>query len=112
MRWVARSNAKPDLYFTDASNNDVAIVNESDALIYDRPLSEAGLLWSTLVDWWRPAARARGLVAHALREAHIVDLEDRGFPGRVGLQHFPQVQEEALACRLLAGKLPSRAGRL
>lgn len=39
----AAINAKPDLYFTDAINNDVAITNQSDALIYDRLLSESGL---------------------------------------------------------------------
>lgn len=33
----AAVNTKPDLFFTDAINNDVAIVNDSNALVYDRP---------------------------------------------------------------------------
>jgi hypothetical protein len=49
----AAVNRKPDLYFTDAINNDVAIANDSDALIYDRVLSDGGLLWPALADWWR-----------------------------------------------------------
>jgi hypothetical protein len=44
---------KPDIYFTDAINNDIAIGPDSDALIYDRPLSDSGLLWSSMVDWWK-----------------------------------------------------------
>lgn len=48
----AAVNCKPDLYLTDAINNDVGIANDSDALIYDRVLSEAGLLWTALADWW------------------------------------------------------------
>jgi hypothetical protein len=49
----ASTNKKPDLIFTDAINNDVAIVNNSDALIYDRPLSASGLLWRTMAEWWQ-----------------------------------------------------------
>lgn len=49
----AAVNCKPDLYFTDAINNDVAIANDSDALIYDRALPDRGLLWASLADWWR-----------------------------------------------------------
>lgn len=48
----AAINCKPDLYFAVAINNDIAIANDSDALIYDRVLSDGGLRWSTLVDWW------------------------------------------------------------
>jgi hypothetical protein len=49
----ASINTKPDLYFTDAINNDIAIRNETDAIIYDRFLTESGLLWSTMVEWWQ-----------------------------------------------------------
>jgi hypothetical protein len=49
----AAINAKPDLYFTDAINNDVAITNQSDALIYDRLLPESGLSWAAMVAWWQ-----------------------------------------------------------
>lgn len=48
----AAVNAKPDLVFTDAINNDVAIVNDSDALVYDRTIPETGLSWASLVEWW------------------------------------------------------------
>jgi hypothetical protein len=48
----ASVNAKPDLVFADAINNDIAIVNDSDALIYDRLLPETGLAWVELTDWW------------------------------------------------------------
>lgn len=48
----ASINSKPDLYFTDAINNDIGIRNESDALVYSRFLPESGLNWTELVDWW------------------------------------------------------------
>ena len=48
----ASISSKPDLVFADAINNDVAIVNKSDAMIYDRSLSDGGLPWSDLVRWW------------------------------------------------------------
>ncbi|CAB3769712.1 hypothetical protein GQ57_27165 [Burkholderia sp. MSh2] len=48
----ASVNVKPDLVFVDAINNDVAIVNDSDALIYDRFLQETGLTWVELNAWW------------------------------------------------------------
>jgi hypothetical protein len=53
----ASVNCKPDLYFADAINNDIAIANDSDALIYDRPLSASGLLWTSLADWWKERER-------------------------------------------------------
>jgi hypothetical protein len=49
----AAINAKPDLYFTDAINNDIAIRNATDALIYDEFLNESGLLWQAVVQWWQ-----------------------------------------------------------
>lgn len=49
----ASINTKPDLYFTDAINNDIAIRNNTDALIYDRFLTDSGLLWNTMVEWWQ-----------------------------------------------------------
>lgn len=49
----AAVETKPDLVLTDAINNDISIVNESDALIYDRPISTAGLSWASLVEWWK-----------------------------------------------------------
>lgn len=59
----AAINRKPDLYFTDAINNDVAVANDSDALIYDRILPDSGLLWASLADWWRARERHEELAA-------------------------------------------------
>ena len=70
----ASINAKPDLYFTDAINNDIAIRNETDALIYDEFLGDAGLSWSAMVAWWQahegvpdPVDAARGLYKRLAR---------------------------------------------
>ena len=49
----AAINTKPDLYFIDAINNDIAIRNATDALIYDEFLYESGLRWETLTHWWQ-----------------------------------------------------------
>lgn len=54
----ASVRSKPDLVFTDAINNDVTIVNDSDALVYDRILPDTGLTWASLVDWWANAIGA------------------------------------------------------
>jgi hypothetical protein len=48
----ASVRVKPDIVLRDALNNDVEIVNESDALVYDRELTETGLSWGELTDWW------------------------------------------------------------
>jgi len=48
----ASINTKPDIYFSDAINNNVCVRNKTDALIYDRFLTNSGLLWDALVDWW------------------------------------------------------------
>jgi hypothetical protein len=49
----ASINTKPDLYFTDAISNDIAIRNTTDALIYDQFIGDGGLSWSVLVAWWQ-----------------------------------------------------------
>jgi len=44
---------KPELGFADAINNDVVVLEHAEScLIYDRNLSDSGLLWSDLVAWW------------------------------------------------------------
>jgi|SRR5581483_3249782 len=49
----AANGPKPDLVLSDAVTNDIQIVeNERYCLVYDRPISEHGLLWSDLVSWW------------------------------------------------------------
>lgn len=68
----ASINTKPDIYFTDAIDNNLAIQNEHDALIYDRALSGKGLLWSDLVGWWSD-----------LHQATDHDLARKGLYGRL-----------------------------
>lgn len=70
----AAVKAKPDLYFTDAINNDVAIVNRSDALIYDRPLSDDGLKWEELAEWWKVETGATDI--NVARQRLFVRLRD------------------------------------
>lgn len=88
---------KPDLVFTDAINNDVAIVNQSDALIYDRSLSDVGLAWSELVKWWAERAKikneteAKRSLYDRLRQSVLAAQS----PGEYALfwtyyRHFPQ----------------------
>ncbi len=66
----ASNGPKPEIGFSDAINNDIVILsNASSCLIYDRPISRDGLLWTELVEWWRgipgvdpeEAARTLGL---------------------------------------------------
>jgi hypothetical protein len=50
----AANGPKPELVLTDATTNTIRIVkNEEYCLVYSRELSEHGLLWGELVDWWR-----------------------------------------------------------
>lgn len=49
----AANGPKPEFVLVDATTNEIKIVkNEEYCLIYDRPLTEKGLLWEDLVDWW------------------------------------------------------------
>lgn len=50
----ASQGPKPEIGFADAINNDIVILSgEESCLVYDRPISPNGLLWSELVAWWR-----------------------------------------------------------
>jgi hypothetical protein len=50
----ASNGPKPEIGFSDAIKNDIVILsNATSCLVYDRPLTRDGLLWSDLVDWWR-----------------------------------------------------------
>ena len=50
----APNGPKPRIVLRDAINNIVEVVENAECcLFYDRPLSEAGLTWVELVDWWR-----------------------------------------------------------
>jgi len=49
----AANGPKPELGLSDAINNDIVILeNAAYCLVYDRPISEQGVLWADLVDWW------------------------------------------------------------
>jgi hypothetical protein len=53
----AADGPKPRIVLRDALNNVIEIVeNEQYCLVYDNQVSEAGLTWGELVQWW--AARA------------------------------------------------------
>jgi hypothetical protein len=73
---------KPDIGFADAINNDIVILSgEESCLVYDRPISSSGLLWSELVAWWSevtPGANAANLGAR-LRESLVSDAERKLF---------------------------------
>lgn len=44
---------KPEICFRDALNNDILITkNAEHCLIYDRAISQSGLDWNTLVEWY------------------------------------------------------------
>ena len=49
----ASTGPKPRIVLRDAVNNVIEVVeNENNCLFYDKPLTEAGLTWAELVDWW------------------------------------------------------------
>lgn len=83
----AAINAKPDLYFTDAINNDIAIRNDTDALIYDEFLLESGLRWDTLTQWWQTQARITDLTEarRALYRRLLESVRQTGSPGQYAL---------------------------
>jgi hypothetical protein len=50
----ASTGPKPRIVLQDAINNVIKVEENAEyCLVYDRPLSEAGLTWAELVDWWR-----------------------------------------------------------
>jgi hypothetical protein len=78
----ASRGPKPEIGFADAINNDIVILSgEETCLIYDRPISSNGLLWSELVGWWSevmPGANAANLGAR-LQESLASDGERKLF---------------------------------
>lgn len=50
----ASTGLKPEIVLRDAINNVIEVVRFGESsLIYNRPLTEAGLTWGDLVAWWR-----------------------------------------------------------
>jgi len=49
----ASKGYKPEIIIKDALNNDLKIVKNADScLVYNRPITNDGLKWIDLVDWW------------------------------------------------------------
>jgi len=78
----ASRGPKPEIGFADAINNDIVVLSgEENCLIYDRPISSNGLLWSELVAWWselRSDGTAASLGAR-LKESLASDAERKLF---------------------------------
>lgn len=78
----ASQGPKPEIGFADAINNDIIILSgEESCLVYDRPISSNGLLWSELVAWWSevtPGASAADLGAR-LQKSLVSDGERKLF---------------------------------
>ena len=56
----AADGATPRIVLADAVSNTIDIVDGADrCLVYDRPLTTAGLTWGELLDWWTATKRPR-----------------------------------------------------
>lgn len=67
----ASTGQKPRIVLRDAINNVVEVVeNAKFCLFYDRPLSEAGLTWAGLVDWWEQANNLQGQAEDVARDLY------------------------------------------
>ncbi|MFD9303389.1 hypothetical protein ACFWCB_12160 [Streptomyces sp. NPDC060048] len=50
----ASTGLKPQIVMSQVIDGAIEIVEHGDTcLVYDRPLTDAGLTWGDLVDWWR-----------------------------------------------------------
>jgi len=50
---IFASSVKPDLRLSDAISNDVEVLtNQEQVLVYDRSISDSGLTWHELQNWW------------------------------------------------------------
>jgi hypothetical protein len=53
----ASTGPKPRIVLRDAMNNVIEVVENAEyCLFYDRPLSDNGLTWAELADWWKATA--------------------------------------------------------
>ncbi|KAA0139156.1 hypothetical protein FYZ48_10970 [Gimesia chilikensis] len=49
----ASTGPKPEIVLSDAINNDLKLIkNEEFCLVYDKPFTKEGLLWTQLVNWY------------------------------------------------------------
>lgn len=77
----AANGPKPKIVLRDAINNIIEITeNAESCLVYDRPLSDAGLMWGDLTRWWSKSEhldRAAELhYAKAMRDRLLSSLGD------------------------------------
>lgn len=50
----ASTSYKPEIIFSDAISNTIEVVSNADTcLVYNRPLTKAGLTWGELMAWWQ-----------------------------------------------------------
>jgi very-short-patch-repair endonuclease len=50
----ASSGPKPEILLADAVDNEISIAKNAEfVLIYERPIGQAGLTWTELVNWWK-----------------------------------------------------------
>ncbi|EMF29732.1 hypothetical protein ACFZAG_27295 [Streptomyces sp. NPDC012403] len=57
----ASTGHKPEIVMSHLIDGAVEIVEHADScLVYDRPLTDAGLTWGDLVDWWRAETGMNG----------------------------------------------------
>ncbi|MFM6354935.1 MAG: hypothetical protein ACKPH7_30180 [Planktothrix sp.] len=77
----AANGPKPEIVLVNATTNEIRIVkNEEYCLVYDRPLTEKGLLWEELVDWWcdreNLQSQNRSEQRHGLFNRLLTSIED------------------------------------
>lgn len=79
---------KPEIVLDDAVNNDLRVVrNEENCLVYDRPLSGDGLLWSELSAWWADREQLTGeskrVISRSLYQRLLASIDGNGAERRV-----------------------------
>jgi hypothetical protein len=79
---------KPEIVLDDAVNNDLRVVrNEENCLVYDRPLSGHGLLWSELAAWWAEREQLTGqserVISSSLYQRLLASIDGNGAERRV-----------------------------
>jgi very-short-patch-repair endonuclease len=66
----ASRGPKPQIGFSDAINNDIVILSNSEScLVYDRAIPSAGLLWDEIAEWWRAEHCSVGVTAEDARKS-------------------------------------------
>ncbi len=77
----AANGPKPEIVLSNATTNEIKIVkNENYCLVYDRPISEKGLPWEELVNWWCDRenlnAKTRSKQRHSLFNRLLASIEN------------------------------------